>query len=218
MEQQKSITGSFKKFGQVRDIDKEGRSAIFALSDESVDRHNTAIYQKAWDLDAYQKNPIVAYMHETDGDFLGLRLPDPDLIIGTSEIWFDKATLMGRVFFEEGNEWADKIFRKVKNGVLRMASVGFIPALSPRKGTKDLGERPQSWYWSEEKSVELIEWSIVHIGSNRNAIMQKGWDSNLINYLTECDKSLFTEKELPNNMELERRARVIRAKHNLFKH
>ena len=145
---------------EVRGISKDERTAEFVISNESIDRHGTVFEMDGWDLTHYNRNPIVCYNHDASGS-------NPDTIIGTSTVVKEGSDLVGRVTFEpEGeNEIADKVWRKLNNGTLRMASVGAIPH-DARWGDTERGEDSGTLYFTRQ---ELIEWSIVSAGSNRDA-------------------------------------------------
>ena len=126
---------------EVRNINTDERTVEFVISDETPDRHRTVLPINMWNLDNYRANPIVKYMH-SDGDTL-TNTPDPDFIIGTSELRIEDSKLIGTVRFEDAdlNPLADKLFRKIQFGTLRMSSVGFIPpAKGWRKGDSTRGE------------------------------------------------------------------------------
>lgn len=205
-------TTDLRRFSLIRSINEEERSATFVISDPSPDRHRTVIAKNAWILDHYQNNPIVAYMHETERGILDA--PNPDLIIGTSEVWWDGDRLMGKVFFEPAtdNAFAEKIWKKVKNKTLRMASVGFIPLEDPVRGKRELSQDPNIYYWTQDRTIELIEWSIVHIGSNRNAL-SRGLD-NYIGHLEEVPAQEEHTPHIPTETEI--KAARIRARRQLF--
>jgi len=145
---------------EIRGIDNEARTAEFIISSESIDRHGTVFKLDGWDLENYQRNPIVCYNHNSNGD-------NPDTIIGTSEVYKDGANLIGRVTFEaEGdNPLADKVWKKVNKNLLKMASVGGI-VHDYRFGNTNQGEDSGTLYFTR---VELLEWSIVSVGSNPDA-------------------------------------------------
>jgi len=156
--------------------DEEVRSAEFVISSEAIDSYGTVFKLDGWQLERYMQNPIVTYNHSLGSD-------DPDTIIGTSEVFVEGDKLIGRVIFEsaEDNDLADKVFRKVKRGVLKMASVGAIPK-KWSIGNKEKGEDPDVLYFNEQ---ELIEWSIVPVGANpdahkRNAEVIEDYRSDLI--------------------------------------
>lgn len=141
----------------------KNREAEFVISTEAVDSYNTVFKADGWSLERYAKNPVVLYAHRSYSD-------DPDAVIGTSEVYVDQTTkqLIGKVRFEpeDVNEKADKIFKKVQAGTLRMASVGAIP-LEWRMGDKSKGEDEKVLYFTR---CELFEWSIVPVGSNPDAL------------------------------------------------
>jgi HK97 family phage prohead protease len=147
-----------RTLAEFRGINEEDRTAEFVISTESVDRHGTVFKLDGWQLDTYRMNPIVAYNHRAASD-------DPDDIIGTSEVYIDNNQLIGKVRFEEGNDKADTVFRKVQNGTLRMASVGAV-VHEYRYGDEKNGEKRDVLYFTRQ---ELLEWSIVTVGSNKDA-------------------------------------------------
>lgn len=139
----------------------EKRQAEFVISTEAVDTYGTVFRMDGWDLSRYNNNPIVLYGHRSwDGN--------PDSIIGTGEVFKENNQLIGRVHFEssEDNPLADKVFRKVQNGTLRMASIGANPT-EGHFGKKESGENPDVLYFDRQ---ELLEFSIVPIGSNPDAL------------------------------------------------
>lgn len=137
------------------------REAEFVISTEAVDSYDTVFKIDGWDLQRYANNPIVAYGHRTWSD-------NPDMIIGTSTVRVEGKELIGVVTFEseEVNPMAEKIWRKVQAGTLRMASVGATP-IEYRWGVAADGENPGVLYFTR---TELYEWSIVPIGSNPDAV------------------------------------------------
>lgn len=139
---------------------KKNREAEFVISTEAVDTYGTIFKSSGWDLTRYDKNPIVAYGHRTWD-------AEPDNIIGTSEVRIEDGKLIGKVRFEdaETNPKADKIWRKVQAGTLRMASVG-ANVMEWRWGDESMGEDKTLIYFIR---TELLEWSIVPIGSNPDA-------------------------------------------------
>lgn len=151
--------------GQVRaftDEQKTERYHEFVLSTESVDRHGTVFRSEGWQLDDYNNNnPVVSYVHEDNN-------ADPDLIIGTARVFRDGNQLIGRVYYEpeEINPLAEKIRKKVEHGTLRMASISAIPTKG-HFGVEANNEDRDVLYFDEQ---ELIAWSIVPVGSNRDAL------------------------------------------------
>lgn len=138
-------------------VDEEKRTAIFEISNELVDSFGTVFLSDGWDFNRYNNNPVVFFQH-------GSHSSDPDMLIGTSRIFQEDKKTFSEVTFEpaEDNPLAEKVFRKVKNGTLRGASVG-VDIKEGRWGVKDAGENPDVIYFTKK---ELLEWSIVTIPSN----------------------------------------------------
>ena len=152
-------------------VDQNERTVEFIISSERKDRHGTVLNIEDWVLDAYRKNPIVGYQHDVYGSDIG---NNPDNVIGTSEVYRENQLLIGRVKFESGdiNPLAEKIYKKVLNGTLRAASVGFLPLEPGHWGTGSEAQgKPNATYYYGKR--ELLEFSIVNIPSNSDAVRRK---------------------------------------------
>ncbi len=152
---------------QVRALTPEliqNRQAEFVISTEAVDTYNTVFRASGWDFTRYNQNPVVLYGHRSNSG-------DPDDVIGTSEVFTEGTTTIARVTFEEAetNPKAEKIFRKVQAGTLRMASIG-ADVQEYHFGKYDEGENPDVLYFDRQT---LLEWSIVPIGSNPEALKRE---------------------------------------------
>lgn len=143
------------------DENKQNRQAEFVISTEAPDTYGTVFKISGWDLKRYENNPIVFYAHRSWSD-------NPDMVIGTSEVRVEGDQLIGVVTFEDGeaNPIAEKVWQKVQSGILRMASIGANPKRG-HWGDEKLGEDKDVIYFDEQ---ELIEWSIVPLGSNPEAL------------------------------------------------
>lgn len=174
-------------FGNIREVEEkklkewdEMRYREFIISSSAKDRHRTVVDVNKWDLTRYALNPIVGYMHDVYGGRM-CSPDDPDTLIGTSKVWFEEGKvsdklpegkyLMGGVTFEteEVNPLAEKIFKKVKSGSLRMTSVGFMEIGQGKfgEGEERAGGNDETYYYAGQ---ELLEWSIVKIPSNSTAV------------------------------------------------
>lgn len=144
----------------VRNHTAENRTAEFVISTEAIDTYRTVFKIDGWDLSRYNANPVVLYQHRSSSN-------DPDDVIGTSEVFIEDGQLIGRVTFEdaETNPKAEKVFRKVQNGTLKMASINALSS-EYRMGNEAKGEDPKILYFTRQ---ELMEWSIVTVGSNPDA-------------------------------------------------
>jgi len=138
----------------------ENRQVEFVISSEALDSYGTVFKMDGWDLKRYVSNPIVAYQHRAGSD-------DPDDIIGTSTVRIEDGKLIGVVTFEPAdiNEKAEKVFRKIQAGTLKMASISARPS-EYRFGDESKGEDKDVLYFTRQ---ELMEWSVVSIGSNPDA-------------------------------------------------
>lgn len=178
-----------KRFGELRKLSndvKKTRYVEFVISDNTRDRHGSIISPEGWDLKNFNKNGIVGYQHDVYGESF-LQPPNPDSVIGKATAFLDGGQLIGGVTFEpkEINELAEKIFQKVLFGTLSATSVGF-KKISGHWGDEEQNEHREgtnaTYYYDE---VELLEFSIVNIPSNPNAIKRKDpqAQSELIEYL-----------------------------------
>lgn len=140
------------------------RTYRFILSNETVDRHESIVKADGWMLDNYARNGVVAYQHNTNNS-------DPDMIVGKGRAWMEGTTLMGEVELEpEGdNPIADKLAKKLDFGSIKAVSVGFNP-LEWSFGDRSVGEDASKMYFRKQ---DLLEWSIVNIPSNPDAVATK---------------------------------------------
>ena len=181
---------------------QDERKVQFVISTERKDRHGDVVMVNGWDLEDYNRNGIVAYQHLTWGS-------DPDNIIGKGRAWIEGDKLMGEVEFEpkEINEKAEKIYQKVLNGTLSATSVGFMPKMG-RWGEESKGEDKNAFYIEK---AELLEFSIVNIPANADAIVSKDANSDTLEELKKASKSIEeTQKENGGK----RRAAIVKY-HNL---
>lgn len=163
----------------LRGINNEDRTAEFIISSETIDRHGTVFTLDGWELERYAQNPIVAYNHRTND-------ADPDTIVGLSEVYREGDKLIGKVRFEEegDNPLADKVWRKINKGILKMASVG-ARVHDYRWGNSEEGEDSGTIYFTRQ---ELLEWSIVSVGSNPDAFKRSAEEIDEIRQELESKK------------------------------
>lgn len=171
----------------ITDEQKEKRQAEFVISTEAVDTYDTVFKIDGWDLERYNRSPIVFYNHKSWSD-------DPDMIIGTSQVRVEGNQLIALLTLEEGNPVADTVWRKIQNGTLRMASIGANP-IEWRWGDFDKGENPDVIYFIRQ---ELLEWSIVPVGSNPDALKRSV--ESLEEIRTSLKKSESLEKKVSRSV------------------
>lgn len=170
----------------------QNRQVEFVISSETPDSYGTVFRVNGWQLDNYNQNPIVCYAHRSTSD-------NPDMIIGTSEIRIENNQLIGVVTFESAdiNPLAEKVFQKVQSGTLRMASIG-CNIIRGHRGDEKLNEDPELIYFDE---MELMEWSIVPVGSNPDAVKREREQlleikNDFIKTIDVIDVKRFTKKSL----------------------
>lgn len=145
---------------QAISIDSDKKTATFVMSTENIDRHGDIIDQASWNLKYFKESPMFFFQHRSDEFPLGKWINigyenDPNnvgkqMLVGTAEF---------RVEFED----ASRAFRHVEAGDISAVSVGFIP------------HRVE---YDEEKDCfvlydcELLECSLVGVGSNRQALVK----------------------------------------------
>lgn len=183
----------------ITDEQKEKRQAEFVISTEAVDTYDTVFKIDGWDLERYNRSPIVFYNHKSWSD-------DPDMIIGTSEVRVEGKELIALVTFENDNPVADKVWRKVQAGTLNMASVGANP-IEWRWGDFDKGENPDVIYFIRQ---ELLEWSIVPVGSNPDALKRSV--ESLEEIRTSLKKSEKNEEKKASRSVFERQLKINKQK------
>jgi HK97 family phage prohead protease len=150
-------------------INEEKKTAVFVMSTEFKDRYDDIIDQASWILTYFKENPYFAWQHKSNDFPLGRWLDvwleaDPDNV--------GKQRLVGEAYFATDiDEVAKRAWNHVKDGNIRMVSVGFIP------------HRVE---YDEEKDAfilydcELMECSLVGIGANRQALIKNNDDLNTI--------------------------------------
>ncbi len=149
-----------KRFKQYNAIVEQvsDRKMSFTISTASVDRDNDTIDPKGWQLDNYAKNPVVLWAHDYSQPPVGKAVN----IQSTAE------GLKAEVeFVPKGvNPFADMIHEMVKGGFLNATSVGFAG--------KDFAKSKDREHGYDFKSQELLEFSIVPVPANPEALVQRG--------------------------------------------
>ena len=142
----------------------ESRKMKFIISTGAKDRGKEVINMDNWSFENYKSNPIVGYQHAVHGSYF--TDPNPDMVIGKSEVAVDsfngKKVIVAEAEFEPAdiNPIADKILKKLVFGSLNAASVGILPT-----GT---GKNEKGVFYYDGQ--ELLEWSVVNIPMNQEAI------------------------------------------------
>lgn len=141
------------------------RTVWFRLVTRNVDRHGTIIEPAGIDTAAFLRNPVFLWMHQSGGGDTASQ-PPPDVVIGRvveidqTDDHFDICVL----FDDDGPDGlASTCYRKVLAGFIRMVSIGCNALVETSTRVGDIDVPTYS-------KTELLECSLVIIGSNRQAL------------------------------------------------
>jgi hypothetical protein len=144
-------------------IDEVRRCATFVISTPTPDRSEDVVSPRGVKLENYARNPVVYFDH----GFSGIHVP-----IGKCEDEFGNLALVvtdegieGTCFFADSVE-GEQIFELVKQCVLRAASINLQPITYTIRSADTASGRPGM----DIEEWELLEWSIVGIPDNPEAI------------------------------------------------
>lgn len=188
------------KYGIVKALSKEvedTREVDFIISSEIKDRSGHRLLLDRWDLSNYTSNGVVGYQHNVWGGGM-CSDPDPDFMMGPGKAWKVDDFLLGSVKFEPEsiNPLAEKIFRKVLHGTLKSASVGLVETNEDKSFTD---EKDGAYVLGGQ---ELVEWSIVNIPANPDAIRKHFAGSTFDQALNYLDKVLGDKYSLKEMKEM----------------
>lgn len=130
------------------------------ISTEAVNSYGTRIITAGIDLEQYQRNPVLLWMHRRSyQDTVGP--------IGRMEnLRREDNKLIGTPVFDQNDPFAKQVESKWENGFLRMASAGLEPL--------EVSDDPALVFDGQTRATvtrsRLVEVSIVDIGSNDEAL------------------------------------------------
>jgi len=136
----------------------EDRSVNFTISTDAVDRYNSTIAPEGWQLDNFQRNPVVLWAHDDSIPAIGR----------AEETRIDGVNVRSRAIFadRDTHPLADTVFRLIKAGFINGASVGWIPLEWKFIETKERG------FGIDYTQQELLEWSVVNIPANPECLKE----------------------------------------------
>ena len=121
----------------------------FVLSDESVNSYGNVVLTEGIDTTAFERNPVMLYMHNRDGNVIGR----------WENIRKEDKRLLGDAVFDDSTELAATVKKQVEKGFLRSVSIGIeVITIEDLNGVQTIVKS------------RLIEVSIVDIPSNKNAV------------------------------------------------
>jgi HK97 family phage prohead protease len=150
-----------------RSFDQATRSATFIMTDETTDSYGDTVVAKGADLSRFENNPICLLNHRSD------------LILGTwSDVALKSKRLEGKATLAaEGTApHVDMSYNLMSQGILRAASIGFMPKKLERK----LDEKGEPTWAYNILEWELYECSIVSIPANPSALAKSVKDGNVM--------------------------------------
>lgn len=144
--------------------DDDSRILQFTISTETVDRMGDVIKANGWELESFEKNPVVLFAHDS-------RRPPVGRAIGV-EIKGRKLRAQAEFMDDEVDRtgFSDTIFRMLKAKFLRATSVGFIPKEWEFIKEKD-DEGHEFITGFKFTKQELLEFSVVPVPANPDALM-----------------------------------------------
>lgn len=150
-----------------RDIEPtEGRGYKFIISTENIDRYRSVVSASGLDSKSYMTNPVVLFNHNSYG---GTEVP----IVGQSKYVKAEGTdTIAEVVFNDLTPLACSVERMVANKYLRGASIGFMVKESKNVSALDFGGTEDIQIVNYTKT-ELLEWSVVVIPANREALQNE---------------------------------------------
>lgn len=146
----------------------------FVLSDENLNSYGFWLKTEGADLSQFKRNPIMLWMHNRS--WRGTK--DEVLPIGHWEnVRIEGSKILADAVFDEDDQFANSIKKKVEKGIIRMVSPGItiIELSRDAKHLKPGQTRETVVKW------QMREASIVDIGSNDNALALYDDDGNILN-------------------------------------
>jgi HK97 family phage prohead protease len=146
---------------EVKAGEGDSRSLTFTISTDSVDRMGDTISVAGWKLDAYRKNPVVLWGHDS-ADFP---------VAKSTKLWIEGSKLKAETEFVPADNpatglHAEGILQLYKGGFLSATSVGF----SPLKYA--FTDDPTRRFGIDFLEQELLEFSCVTVPANAEALIE----------------------------------------------
>lgn len=146
------------KVERVAGAKPEDETFRFVISNGDVDRYDSTVNVEGWKLEHYRMNPVVMWAHQI--------YSDPP--IGRSvSVGVEGKELVAEVEFvkREVYPFAGMVRDLVAGGFLRAASVSWDPI-------KWVYNEGRSYWAVDYLEQELLEWSIVPVGGNAEALIE----------------------------------------------
>jgi hypothetical protein len=137
------------------------RSLTFTISTASVDRMGDTIAVEGWRLDAFRRNPVVLWAHDS-GSLPPAKAP---------KIWIEAGKLKADAEFVPADvpligPFAEATLQLYRGGFLSATSVGFVPLKYA------FTDDPQRRFGIDFLEQELLEYSLVPVPANAEALIE----------------------------------------------
>ncbi|CAM3246101.1 primosomal replication protein N [Corallococcus sp. ZKHCc1 1396] len=143
------------------------RVYTFRASDGDFDRYSDRLNVKGWRIDGYNANGVVLFNHD-DGAHSAITGAEPPLPIGKGRVYVENDALMIDVEFDDEDDFAKRVERKVAKGILNAVSVRYLMLPGHYRQNERGG--------FDCDAQELLEVSIVTIPANARAVRAKSLD------------------------------------------
>lgn len=134
---------------------------VYVGDDKMLDRHRELVeadaIMKSWD--SYAVNPVILYNHRKDYGVIGV-MESVEMGTFTKADGTEINAVIGRARIDGGEE---AISRKIRKGMLRAFSIGFIAKAAVKEGDGDDA-------YLKFVNIEWIETSVVDIPASPNAV------------------------------------------------
>ncbi len=127
------------------------------LNRATVDRAKEVILPKAWNLDNYMKNPVILFNHGKDPVYGMMPIGKAVKIEAREDGLYIKAQISN-----SPDERMVALRSRIDEGMLKTFSAGFDIHANPT-------EKDGGWLFEEDKSLELLEGSVVTIPCNTDS-------------------------------------------------
>ncbi|RJS14639.1 primosomal replication protein N [Corallococcus sp. H22C18031201] len=139
----------------------------FRASDGDFDRYSDRLSVKGWRLDGYNANGVVLYNHD-DGASAASAGAEPQLPIGQGRVYVEGDALMIDIEFDDEDEFAKRVEKKVAKGILNAVSVRYLMLPGQYRANERGGY--------DCDAQELLEVSVVTIPGNARAVRAKSFE------------------------------------------
>mgnify|MGYP006935476780 CR=1 FL=1 len=155
---------------QVKAVKENGTITGAIGSSQTVDRDNDILVQTGWELENFKKSPVLLWSH------------DPwSLPVGTvTDIKVQDGQLVFDAKFATFDEFGNRVWEMVKNGMLTSFSVGFVPKMQDNDG--------------RITQMELLEISVVNIPANTEARITDSAKLEMVKSFRQAEKKFIGEK------------------------